>query len=39
MPRSRDPQFYRYWVAEQPPEIDVEGICGLWEGSEAVQKE
>lgn len=32
MPRSRDPQFYRYWTSDNPPSIDVEDICGLWEG-------
>ncbi|MES1945478.1 hypothetical protein PC39_15222 [Salinisphaera sp. PC39] len=30
-PRSKDPQFYRYWVAEAPPEIEVEEICRNWE--------
>jgi hypothetical protein len=31
-PRSRDPQFYRYWVSDAAPDVDVEGICALWEG-------
>ncbi len=33
VPRSRDPQFYRYWVDDHVPTIDIEGICNLWEGS------
>ncbi|NPV82708.1 MAG: ATP-binding protein [Candidatus Aminicenantes bacterium] len=33
VPRSRDPKFYRYWVADQAPSIDVEAICILWEGT------
>jgi uncharacterized protein len=32
VPRSRDPQFYRYWAADSAPAIDVEGTCRLWEG-------
>lgn len=32
-PRSRDPQFYRYWTADVPEEIDVEAICREWEGA------
>ena len=32
VPRSRDPRFYRYWVGDSAPEIDVEGICSQWEG-------
>lgn len=32
VPRSRDPQFYRYWAADSAPAIDVEGICKQWEG-------
>lgn len=32
VPRSRDPRFYRYWVADTVPTIDVEGICKQWEG-------
>lgn len=30
-PRSKDPQFYKYWVAENPPEVEVEEICSNWE--------
>ena len=33
IPRSRDPQFYEYWTADQPPSVDVEEICKEWEGS------
>lgn len=33
VPRSRDPQFYRYWTSDCPPEIKVESICSLWEGN------
>lgn len=32
VPRSRDPQFYRYWVADGAPVVDVESICAQWEG-------
>lgn len=32
VPRSRDPQFYRYWVSGLAPAVDVEGICEQWEG-------
>lgn len=32
VPRSRDPQFYRYWAADSAPVIDVENICKHWEG-------
>jgi len=33
VPRSHDPKFYRYWVADQAPTIDVETICKRWEGA------
>lgn len=33
VPRSRDPKFYRYWVTDQAPTIDVEAICKQWEGA------
>ncbi|MCP9448032.1 MAG: DUF87 domain-containing protein [Nitrospira sp.] len=32
VPRSHDPRFYNYWVANDVPEIGVEKICELWEG-------
>lgn len=32
VPRSRDPKFYRYWVNDNVPRIDVEDICKKWEG-------
>jgi hypothetical protein len=32
VPRSRDPQFYGYWVRDTAPAVDVEGICKQWEG-------
>ncbi|HWP60976.1 MAG TPA: DUF87 domain-containing protein [Candidatus Acidoferrales bacterium] len=32
VPRSRDPQFYRYWVSDAAQAVDVEGICAQWEG-------
>lgn len=31
VPRSRDPQFYRYWVGESAPSVDVEEVCRQWE--------
>ena len=31
VPRSRDPLFYRYWVGDPAPAVDVEGICNQWE--------
>lgn len=33
IPESRDPQFYKYWTADQPPSVGVEEICSEWEGS------
>lgn len=33
VPRSRDPLFYRYWVGEHAPVVDVESICRQWEDS------
>lgn len=33
VPRSRDPKFYKYWVNDQAPTIDVEAICARWEGA------
>jgi DNA helicase HerA-like ATPase len=30
VPRSRDPRFYRYWVADSAPAVNVEGICEQW---------
>jgi len=35
MPRSRNPQFYRYWVEEEDRrrKIDVESICEHWENA------
>ena len=33
VPKSQDPKFYRYWVGDHAPAIDVEGICSHWEGS------
>jgi len=30
-PRSKDPQFYRYWVADAPPAVNVEEVCKKWE--------
>ena len=32
VPRSHDPQFYRYWVDEHVVPVDVEAICEQWEG-------
>jgi DNA helicase HerA-like ATPase len=31
-PRSHDPKFYRYWVADAAPNVDFERICEQWEG-------
>lgn len=31
-PRSKNPKFYNYWVADNAPAIDVERICRQWEG-------
>jgi len=33
VPRSRNPKFYKYWVDEEAPKINVEGICQRWEGT------
>jgi hypothetical protein len=35
LPRSRDPKFFRYWVKEEVPPINVEAICARWEGKTA----
>jgi len=35
LPRSRDPRFYRFWVQESEPSVDVEKICAQWEGKDA----
>lgn len=34
-PRSRDPQFYRYWTGDSALDVDVEAICAQWEGDGA----
>jgi DNA helicase HerA-like ATPase len=39
VPRSRDPRFYRYWVADAAPTIEVEDICQLWEGTTRAEEE
>lgn len=31
LPRSDDPRFYRYWVEDEVPDVDVEAICSRWE--------
>lgn len=33
LPKSQDPRFFKYWTASKAPQIDVEGICELWEGA------
>ena len=38
VPKSRDPRFYRYWVSDPAPAVDVEGICEQWEGGGAPEK-
>lgn len=32
MPRSRDPKFYSYWIAEDRKKVPVEEVCEMWEG-------
>ncbi len=39
VPRSRDPQFYSYWVGKDDPEVDVESICAAWEDAGIVGDE
>jgi len=39
LPRSRDPKFYRYWAADSAPDVDVEGICKIWESGEQAESE
>jgi hypothetical protein len=34
LPRSRDPRFYEYWVAERPTPVAVEEVCARWEGKD-----
>ena len=38
IPRSRDPKFYRYWTAEDAPDVPVEDICANWEGTSDADK-
>ena len=33
IPRSRDPEFYKHWTADEIPEVKVEDICARWEGN------
>lgn len=33
VPRSKDPQFWKYWTAERAPELPVEAVCAEWEGN------
>ena len=35
VPGRPDPRFYRYWVGDSRPAVDVEGICDQWEGGDA----
>jgi hypothetical protein len=39
VPRSRDPKFYEYWVADSAPAVDVEDICEQWENGGQRQAE
>lgn len=39
MPNSHDPRFYRYWVADVAPKVDVEDICKQWEGADDPEQE
>jgi len=39
VPRSRDPKFYRYWVADSAPVVDIQGICEQWESGGQYQGE
>lgn len=32
IPRSRDPKFYKYWVADEPRKAPVKEVCEIWEG-------
>ena len=32
VPRSRDPQFYKYWTLEDLPNVPVEQVCDEWVG-------
>ena len=38
VPKSRDPRFYRYWVSDPAPAVDVEGVCEQWERGGAPEK-
>ena len=33
VPRSKDPEFYKYWTDIKDPEVNVEDICAIWEGA------
>ncbi|MEW6665280.1 MAG: DUF87 domain-containing protein [Thermodesulfobacteriota bacterium] len=32
IPRSRDPKFYSYWIAEERKRVPVKEVCEIWEG-------
>ena len=38
IPRSRDPKFYRYWTADDAPDVPVEVVCADWEGATDADK-
>lgn len=33
IPKSQDPKFYTYWTKVEEPDVNVEEICAIWEGS------
>ena len=39
IPRSKDPKFYKQWVADKPEMPNVEAICHKWEGKDSQKKE
>ncbi|GIW56560.1 MAG: ATPase [Nitrospiraceae bacterium] len=39
VPRSRDPEFWKYWTSNTVPEFPVEEVCAEWEGASAANAE
>jgi uncharacterized protein len=31
VPRSKDPKFFDHWAQAEPPNVNVEEICAIWE--------
>jgi DNA helicase HerA-like ATPase len=31
VPRSRDPKFFAHWAQAEPPDVNVEKVCAIWQ--------